>query len=132
MDILPSRIMSDILWAFRGKPFASKQEFEEQVRQYHVKIVKSAERWKPEALAVQRPQVRVQYMCWRGDDEVEPVVLLESDDGASFSQGELLYKIHNATVEDLRHMDHSFFEGLSLHKQPSKGEAPLYFLSLGS
>ena len=132
MDILPSRIMSDILWAFRGKPFASQQEFEAQVRQYHLKIVKSAARWKPDEIAIPRPKVRVQYMCWRGDDQVEPVVLLESDDGASFSQGELLYKIHNAVIEDLCKLDHSFFEGLSLHKQPPKGEAPLYFLSLGS
>ena len=132
MDILPSRIMGDILWAFRGKPFASKKEFVEAVKDYHLRIVKSAERWTPEELGISRPKVRVQYMCWRGADQVEPVVLVESDNGASFSQGELLYKIHNEVVADLRDMDHSFFEGLSLHKQPPKGEAPLYFLSLGS
>jgi hypothetical protein len=132
MDILPARIMGDVLWAFRGKPFATQKEFEKVVRKYHLDILKSAERWKPNELAVPRGKVRVQYMCWRDGDQVEPVVLLASDDGKSFSQGELLYKIHNEVIADLRDLDHSFFEGLSLSKSSLKEEVPLYFISLGS
>jgi hypothetical protein len=132
MDILPSRIMSDILWAFHGQTFKTQKEFEEAVRDYHVRIVKSDERWRPSEIALERGKVSVQYHCWRKDEDVEPTVSLESDNGTSFTHGELLFKIHNAVVDDLKFMDHSFFEGLSLHKQPARGAAPLYFLSLGS
>ena len=63
---------------------------------------------------------------------MEPVVTLTADDGASFTAGELLFKLHNAVVEHLRENDHHFFEGLTLTGWDQDGKVPVYQLGQGS
>ena len=55
-----------------------------------------------------------------------------SDNGESFTAGELLFKLHRTMVEDLRGCDHHFFEGLTLHSRQTDGKSLLYVVSLGS
>jgi len=71
-------------------------------------------------------------MCWQGDEQIEPVVEFSSDDGKAFTAGELLFKIHNAVVDQLREINHHFFEGLGLHSHQTAGKPPLYVLNQGS
>ncbi|OWK39197.1 hypothetical protein FRUB_06279 [Fimbriiglobus ruber] len=74
----------------------------------------------------------MQYRCWQGKEQIEPVIMLEANNGESFTTGELLFKLHNALVEQLRKIDHHFFEGLSLAGWQPGGLMPLYQLRLGS
>jgi hypothetical protein len=76
--------------------------------------------------------VRVNYLCWRGEEQVEPVVELSASNGVFFCAGELLFKLHQGVVADLQHTDHTFLEGLKMYSLPPPGQPPLYYLQLGS
>ena len=130
-DELPLRVMGDVCWSFVGSPVASREEFDARARQYQMRIRKR-DSWRPEQVIIPGKRIAVQYMCWQGDEQVEPVVTLDADDGESFTTGELLFKLHNAVVEQLREIDHHFFEGLSLAGWLPGGEVPRYQLRQGS
>jgi hypothetical protein len=130
---LPAWVAGGVLWSFTGEPVAERGDFEARVRRYQVEITGGGDVWRPGEVVLPCPRVRVSYLCWDGDEQVEPVVELESDDGQSFTLEELLHKIHNAVVERVRDADRHFFEGLTLEQPPSApGGAPLYRLRLGS
>lgn len=126
-------IMNNVFWSFLGDTFSTQKKFVEAVRQYYLEIKDQDEEdeWNPDELAIPRAEVRIQYMYWRNGKPVKRIVLLLSDNGKSFSQGELLYKIHNKIVNDLRGLDSIFFEGLEQLKSSPK-EPPLYSVILGS
>ena len=128
---LPLRAMGDVCWSFIGSPFVTRDEFDGRVRQYQIRIRKKHS-WRPDAVIIPAPRVAVQYRCWQGDEQVEPIVSLQAEDGAMFSAGELLFKLHNAVVEQLREIDHHFFEGLTLAGWVEDGKVPLYQLRQGS
>jgi hypothetical protein len=128
---LPLRALGDVCWSFTGSPFATREEFDARVRQYQIRIRKR-DSWWPDEVVFPTPQVAVRYQCWRGDKQIEPVVSLVADDSGSFTAGELLFKLHNAVVEQLREIDHHFFEGLSLAGRTEDGKVPLYDLLQGS
>lgn len=128
---LPLRAMGDVCWSFIGSPVATREEFDGRVRQYQIRIRKK-DSWRPDAVVIPAPRVAVRYMCWQGDEQIEPVVRLAADDGAGFPAGELLFKLHNAVVEQLREIDHHFFEGLTLAGWVEDGKLPLYQLRQGS
>jgi hypothetical protein len=129
--ILPKEVLRRVYWSFIGAPFADRAAFDEKVRQYQMTIG-GKDTWRPEQIVIPCPRIRVVYMCWQGDEQVEPVLELVSDHGESFTAGELLFKVHNAVVEQLREINHHFFEGLGLHSRQTAGKPPLYVLSQGS
>ncbi len=131
MTELPKSLMSKVAWAFTKGPYPTPEAFAQAFRGYNERIF-GEDRPLNDGVALSVATVRIQYHCWRGDDDVEPVVTLISDDPAGFTEMELLYKSHNATIEDLREMDHHFFEGLSLGKAGDEENPPLYRLRLGS
>jgi hypothetical protein len=128
---LPLRTMRDVCWSFTGNAFATREEFDAAVRQYQIRIRKQ-DSWRPDAVVLPAARVAVRYRCWRGDEQIEPVITLEADDGRSFTAGELLFKLHNAAVEQLRDIDHHFFEGVALAGWIEDGKVPLYELRQGS
>ena len=128
---LPLRAMRDVCWSFTGSPFVTREEFDASVRHDQIRFRKK-DSWRPDAIIIPAPRVAVRYMCWQGDEQVEPVVTLEADDGVRFPAGELLFKLHNAVVEQLREIDHHFFEGLTLAGWVDDGKVPLYQLGQGS
>lgn len=128
---LPLRAMRDVCWSFVGSPFASREEFDARVREYQI-LIREKDSWRPDAVVLSVPRVAVRYECWQGDKQIEPVVLLEADDGRAFTAGELLFKVHNAVVEQLREIDHHFFEGLVLAGWDESGRVPRYQLRQGS
>jgi len=121
----PKSIMKDVYWSFGGQVFESQKEFNEKIRQYQIDI-KEKDDWHPAKIVLRCPAINVIYEFWEGDDEVEKVVEISANNGEFFTASELLFKIHNLVTENLREMDHCFFEGLSLDKPPK------YWLSLGS
>lgn len=131
MTELPKSLMSKIAWSITRETYATEADFDRAYRDYCERVF-DRERPLNEGVALPVATVRIQYHCWRGEREVEPVATLTSDDPAGFTELELLFKIHNATVEDLRGMDHHFFEGLSLGKAGDEENPPLFWLRLGS
>ncbi len=128
---LPKQVLRGVHWSFIGKPFADREAFDQAVRQYQIDIG-GKDTWRPEEVVIPYPHIRVAYMCWQADEQIEPVIELASDADASFTAGEILFKLHNAVVEQLREIDHHFFEGLGLDSHQAAGESPLYVLDQGS
>jgi hypothetical protein len=128
---LPERVLSRVYWSFRGGPFADRPTFNEEVRQYQIDIAEE-DTWSPDEIVIPCPQIRVVYVYWRGEEQLDGMVPLVSDDGEGFSAGELLFKLHNAVVGPLAGDNHCFFEGLTLHSHQAEGKPPLYVLMQGS
>jgi hypothetical protein len=128
---LPERVMGEVLWSFNSAPFADRAAFDARVRQYQI-MIRKEDTWQPGRVVLPCGRIRLGYTCRQGGEQVFPVVELTSDDGTSFTAGELLFKVHNAVVEQVREIDHRYFEGLSLTGRPAPGEVPLYHLLQGS
>ncbi len=124
-ETFPKSIMRDVYWSFGGKVFDSQTEFDAKVRQYQIDI-KEKDDWEPAKIVLTCGVVNLIYEFWEDDDEVEKTIEIKAQNGEFFTASELLFKIHNQVTENLRGMDHCFFEGLSLDKPPT------YWLSLGS
>ena len=126
----PATMLQDVSWTFRGPTFDEQGSFEAAVREYQ--SPDQGEVWQPEEVVLRSPRVRVSPdVHWYLSDE-DPVVELVADNGESFTAGELLFKVHNAFVADLRQMDHKYFEGFSLSRHQRMDAPPLYDLDLGS
>lgn len=127
------RILSQVLWSF-SRRFDDRSSFDAAVRRYHLDIVKSDERWRPEALVVPCQMVRVHFEYWElepTEREVEETLALKTEHAAGFTALELLFQIHREVTTKLAPMDRKFFEGLSLRSADTDG-VPFYWLSLGS
>jgi hypothetical protein len=131
---LPDRIMSDVLWAFSKTSYSSRADFEAAVRKYHFRI-RQEDTWQADEVVLPCPRVRI--TSWYFDKRV---LELTSDNGASFTALELLFKVHHALLEPHRVGnavvqtelgDHRFFEGFGLDRHAA-GETPTYHISLGS
>jgi hypothetical protein len=126
----------DIYWSFTGPTFRSRSRFEEAVRRYHRELGHE-DNWRPEELVLPCPRVRVRPDFW---DDLDPeeaeglIVELSADDGAGFTAGELLFKVHNAFMRRFAEAagDYTFFEGFHLAKAPTGDNPPLYDICLGS
>ncbi|MBL8793990.1 MAG: hypothetical protein JNM56_08795 [Planctomycetia bacterium] len=110
-EALPDSLMPGVCWSFVGDTHLSRESFVEAVRDYERSIRRTAT-WTPERIVFRAPRIAVQYMYWDGQDQVEPIVEPTSDNGKYFTAAELLHKIHNAVVIQLRDIDRHFFEGL--------------------
>jgi hypothetical protein len=137
---LPEDVMSGVLWSFNETRYADRAEFDAAVRKYHIDI-REEDTWEPDEIVLVCPRVRITCDCYWEDDEGERVLELTSDNGTSFTAGELLFKVHHGLLEPHKvgnsvvHSelgDHHFFEGLSLEGQPAEGETPRYEIDLGS
>jgi hypothetical protein len=128
---LPRGVMIGVSWSFGAPTFGTREAFEESVRAYQVQI-RGEDTWNPDEVVIPRPQVKVMYRTWIRGKEAEPVVELLADNGASFTAGELLFKVHRAVADNLRKRDHKFFWGFRLSGDPGINEVPLYYMRLGS
>ena len=126
----PPELLWGVSWAFRGEPFAARAAFASAVGEFQGPD--GAGDWRPDEVVLHAARVRISPdVHWYLTDE-HPTVEFAADNGASFTAGELLFKVHNRFVAELRQMDHKYFEGFSLSGEPRPGEPPLYDLDLGS
>jgi hypothetical protein len=125
----PRELMQDVAWSFTGPTFSSQAEFEYAVRQYQAEIF-GEQTWQAEEVVLQSPRVRVENEY--EEEPEEAVAELIADNPGGFTAGELLFKVHNAFVGQLRDGDHHFFEGFSLAEEQVANRPPLYEIDLGS
>ena len=128
-----NRVLSKVLWSF-VQQFDERSSFETAVRQYHLRIMKSDERWQPASLVLPCQVVRVHFEYWELEPierEVEETLELRTENSAGFTALELLFQIQRAVTTRLAPLDRKFFEGLSLKETDADG-VPCYWLQLGS
>ncbi|HAZ43728.1 MAG TPA: hypothetical protein DCZ55_04415 [Cyanobacteria bacterium UBA11371] len=123
--------MHDVYWSFFGEKYQSRSEFDAEVRQYQIEI-SGIDSWQPDEVVIQFPRIRIEYYRDEGGFEYEDFIEIESDNGEFLTGGELLFKVHNAVVEQLREINHHFFEGLNLKSIRSRDNLPVYHLCQGS
>lgn len=126
----PCSVMQDIHWSIAGIKYASRDEFDEAVHQYRLEICISGY-WDPAMIAVLAPRIRIDW-AYADGEEYPSILEFESDNGLWFTEGELLFKIHNALVDQCNELDHRYFEGINLDKQQEPGKPPLYSFFPGS
>ena len=133
----PEWILRHVAWTFAGKCYESRAEFEDDVTQESLELsnlgATELEPWIPEQIVLRASVVRIAYDYWDDDEIAQSELLLHADNGESFTAAEILYKINNAVVDQLRDHDHQFFEGLwfgETNQEP--GQTPLYYMVLGS
>jgi hypothetical protein len=126
----PPELLWGVSWTFRGEPFADRSDFDAAVAEYQ--DPDRGEVWRPEEVVLYAGRVRVSPdVAWYLTEE-HPTVEFIAGNGESFTSGELLFKVHNRFVAELRQMDHKYFEGFTLDEDDDAGESPLYGLDLGS
>ncbi len=129
-DPQPPELLWGVSWTFRGQAFDDRAAFNAAVAEFQ--DPESGGVWRPDDVVLHALRVRVSPdVHWYLTDE-HPTVEFAADNGESFTMGELLFKVHNAFVAELRQMDHKYFEGFTLDEKQELGEPPLYGLDLGS
>jgi hypothetical protein len=136
---VPDLVLADTLWDFADQEaYESRAAFVDAVRSYHAEVhdyapdIRPEESWRPKAVVLGAPRVVVQFISESPSrDEEDCEVELVSDNGETFTAGELLHKLHNAVVGRLPENHHHWFEGFELSAITGEG-VPVYTLRLGS
>ncbi|WKX76186.1 hypothetical protein [Zobellia laminariae] len=132
----PQRLLNDVLWNFKDKTYSSLSEFLIALLTYNENIFGEDFEFDKDEKVLESTQVVIQYSYWdeEKEDDIEPDFLLTADNGEFFTQGELIFKVHNKVQEKLQDQDNSFFEGLLLWEgeNPNNQDLPLYFVMQGS
>ena len=116
-----NQIMADTIWSFIGEKFRDRTAFSDEVREYHLDI-DGEDSWKPEEVVLDAPRVQVAYEYWDDEgEELEALLDLTAANAKNFTALDLLFQLHNATVEHLRDNDHHFFEGLDVEAEQTDG-----------
>jgi hypothetical protein len=130
MASLPRTLLQGVSWTFRGTAFGDRATFDAAVAKSQ--NPHKGKPWQPAEIVLHTARMRITPdVGWYLSDE-HPTLELTADDGVRFTAGELLFKVHNAFVVDLREMDHKFFEGFTLADEQDAAKPPLYNLDLGS
>jgi len=136
MKEFPKKLMTNILWNFNDDEYNSQNNFIISLLAYNEKIFGEDFELEKDKKILDCAKVVIQYMYWdeEKEDDIEPDFLLTADNGISFSQGELLFKVHNKVNKKLKDADNSYFEGFLLceGENPNNPDIPLYFLLQGS
>ena len=126
---LPDTLLETVAWSFIGGVESNFESFCQSARQEQLEI-NANDSWDPMAIAL--PVRRVSVMYKPNPFEDDKVISLAANDENGFSEGELLFKLHNAVVDDLDDRDHHFFEGLTLNSWPVAHTPAVYVMRLGS
>ena len=148
--------LNDISWSFSSKTYTSQEEFNQEIIDYQKTIFKTDEKWKPNEIVFNFPELNIQYEAWitdasqllnnetlldeedafhqdnsdEGMFQVEVVSHLKADNGENFTALEFLFKTHNQQAnKELG--DHVFFEGTDEDPNIIDG-LPLCYIACGS
>ncbi|TWP29521.1 hypothetical protein ETU08_06655 [Apibacter muscae] len=147
--------LNQICWCFTPKTYTSFDEFNKEVINYQKSIGETDEDWKPDEVAIDSPELQIQYRAWITgpsdllenetliddyksifDEELEedeyPVEIIakfKADNGKNFTTLEFLIKLHNQQAnKELG--DHVFFKGID---EPEIIHGiPTYYIACGS
>lgn len=148
--------LNNIAWKFSTKQYTNSEKLNEEIIQYQKDLYDTDEKWNPNEIAFEVPEVQIQYMAWitKPDDllenetlidadenvfeeypddseyQVEIISKLKADNGKNFTALEFLQKAHNQQAnKELG--DHVFFEGTDEMPELING-LPTYFIACGS
>jgi hypothetical protein len=125
---VPPVVLGRVQWAFVGTPFRTQNAFSKAVRTFQVEQGSSTDEWEPGLAAVQAPRLVVEYMAPDVSSWTMQQVHLTASNEQFFSNGELLFQLHNAIVEQVRDGDLVYLQGLELVAAQGPADAPLYRL----
>lgn len=126
---IPPSLLDDIRWSFQGFQYSSRAEFDKDLHQSRLKFgIRGF--YDPWLIALHSPSIRIEISDWMNEDDCNHTIEFSSDNGLWFTEGELLFKIHNALVEQCNESEHHYFEGLDLHDIQEQGKSPLYSINL--
>jgi len=139
ISMYPKYICENTLWDFHDKKvYSDKNEFFEDVREYHINVSEYApdihvnECWYPDVNVIALSSIKIIYIYLdRSNRIIEKELYLKNNDGSSFTNGDLLFQIHNSIVKSLQGLAHTHFEGL-IFKEIDDNGVPIYELNLGS
>lgn len=148
--------LNKIAWRFSTESYQDYELFNQEVIQYQKNIYEMDDKWKPDEIVFDYPEIQIQYMAWIYepsellenetlieddkdvfDDEpdedgyqVEILAHLKADNGKNFTALEFLMKAHNQQAnKELG--DHVFFEGTD--EQPNIIDGmPVCYIACGS
>lgn len=148
--------LNDIAWSFTKKSYEDAEVFNREISDYQKRIYKNDDRWHPDEIVFNVPELHIQYEAWIGKPEdllaneelidaeeafhednsdagmyqVEIVARLQADNGKYFTASEFLMKAHNQQAnKELG--DHIFFEGTDEDPEIIDG-LPLCYIACGS
>ena len=148
--------LNNIAWSFTKEFYSDENQFNTEIIQYQNDIYKTDERWKPNEIVFDFPEIKIQYMAWvtGPEDLLENEILIEDDEdifdedpeedgyqveilaklkannGKNFTALEFLMKAHNQ-MSNKELGDHIFFEGTDESPEINEG-LPTCFISCGS
>jgi hypothetical protein len=125
---IPPVALGRVQWAFTGAPFRTQSAFSKAVRAFQVEHGSAADEWEPAAPAIRAPRLAVELMAPAAADWTAQQVLLTAGNGAFFTNGELLFRLHNAIVAQIRGTDLVYLQGLELVNAQGPEGAPVYRL----
>lgn len=126
---LPDTVLEDVGWSFIGGVKSDFESFCHSVHQDQLEI-EGNDNWDPAVIVLPVQRVSIMYKPHPFEDDNVANLAAQAERG--FSAGELLFKLHNAVVEDLEDRDHHFFEGLTLNSRPVVQVPAVYIMRLGS
>lgn len=134
-NFYPNELMKDISWMFWGGRCSSMKEFIQKVYIYQENI--SSKFWDPKKVELYASDVYINYSFWdiSKEQDLYKTFLLKAQNGKYFTNGELLYKIHNNIENDLAENkeEHIFLGGLiKKHNVSNDNNQLLYELILHS
>lgn len=113
----PETLLYDIPWSFDDTTFDSLEEFVKAVTEYHASL-ELGEGWKANEIAIDVAKLTVvtEEVYDKNEEEVDLSFEIKAAESA-FTNGELLFKLHNAFAEKIKSgyelADRCFFEGLN-------------------
>ena len=139
MKNYPEKILKNIMWEFIDVETNSKDGFIDFMTTYQI-FRHSQNVWNPNKIALNSKAVSIYYDTWyvgcdEDDDDYNQRIkankVFHADDGMSFTEGELFYKIYDFYITELDGVYHRWFEGLSF-MDINNNNYPRYYMHLGS
>lgn len=137
----PENLLMDVRWSFDHGQYSTQAEFILAFNEYNKAI--DEEEMDTDEIIFELPKIVIVYDDFEddfededmdGDDFEANTVLLTADNGASFTAGELLYKLNQTIGVLLEEDDAHFFEGLNFITDEDEDYPglPVYYMNLGS
>ena len=133
-------MLSDVAWTFQRNRYKDVPSFVRAVEQFHTQAFGSAPTWKPDAIAIANPEIRVRLAARRipsyfGEGALEEVPrrdprmhTLRAPTSKGFTAGGLLYELHNVLRAGLEKEPDPFLAEVVLVEPAKLFEPALYEL----
>ena len=132
-DMYPVELMRNISHSFSLDTSLSENELIRESKRTNKKMMLPRIKENEKVIHTSKLIVQYELFNFEKEDFDEPRILLEADNGKSFTAIELLYKLHQKLGPILGNQDNRFFEGFTFatDQEPENMGVPIYFLDTG-